>query len=252
MTMKTVEKTIEVLEAFLKRETEIGLAEIAKMVGLNISTAHRIVSTLVARGYLNQRQKRGKYFLAPKFLEFSNVIRRRMKIGEIALPVINNLNKMTSESVKLSVLDRDEAVCIEEIESSLHLRIFTRVGTRFPLHCTAAGKVFLAHMREDELERYVSAKGLFPCTNNTITDYGKLKEELAEVNRKGVAIDREEFDLGVKCIAVPVKDGNGDVVATISISGPSARLSSRRIQEIQPLIKDSGLEVSRAVGYGGG
>ena len=247
--MKTVEKTVDILEAFLKYEGEVGVAELARLVGLNISTAHRIISTLVKRGYLNQQQKRGKYSLAPKFLEFSNVVRQRMKIGEIALPFLDKLNKTINESVKLGVLDRDEVVCIDEIESSLQLRIFTKVGTRFPLHCTSAGKVFLAYMSEEEVERYVKSKGLPYHTDNTIREYSKLKEELLTIRREGMAMDREEFDLGVKCISAPVKDGNGNLVATVTVSGPSTRLNKHRMQEIKVLVMDCSSEISKAIGY---
>ena len=248
--MKIVEKTIEILEAFLKYEGEVGIAELARLVGLNISTTHRIISTLVKRGYLNQQQKRGKYSLAYKFLEFGSAIRQRMKIEEVALPFLTKLNKTTNESVRLGVLDRDEVVCIAEIESSLHLRILTRVGTRFPLHCTSAGKIFLAYMSEEEVERYVKNKGLSYYTDNTIREYSKLEKELLTIRHEDIAIDREEFNVGVNGISAPIKEEKGDVVATATVSGPSTRLSNNRMQEIKELVMDYCSEISKAIGYG--
>jgi len=248
-TMKTVEKTVDVLEAFLKHEGEMGITELAKVSGLNISTAYRIASVLVRRGYLSQRRKRGEYFIGPKFLEFSNVIRRRRKIENVAFPFLDKLNKLTNESVNLAILDRSEAVCIEQIESSQDLRIMTKIGARFPLYCTGVGKAFLAYMGEKEIERYARSKGLPYRTENTITELSRLKEELATIRQEGIAIDNEELELGVKCIGAPIFDSNGNVVATFNVSGPSVRLNSRRIEEIKSLIKHCSSEISRALEY---
>lgn len=248
--MKTIEKTIDILEVFLKQKDEIGIVELANLSGLNVSTAHRIASTLVKRGYLNQ-QRRGRYFLSPKLLQFSSVIRKRMKIGDVALPSLLKLNKLVDETVNLAILDNDGAIFIEVVESSHYLRTFPQLGANEPLHCTGVGKVFLAHMRDKELERFLNSKGLAHYTENTIRDVSKLKQELSIIRREGTAIDNEEFAPGVKCVASPIKDVNGNVVAAVSISVPSTRLSSEKVQELKPLVKSCGLEISRATGYRG-
>lgn len=246
--MKTVDKTIDVLEAFLKHESEMGITELARLSRLNISTVYRITSVLVRRGYLSQRQKRGKYFIAPKLLEFSSAIRQQMKIGNVAFPFLNKLHEVTNEAVNLAILDGSEAVCIEQIESSQNLRTMTKVGTRFPLYCTGVGKAFLAYAEEKEVERYARSKGLPYRTENTITELTKLKEELATIRQEGIAVDNEEFELGIKCIGAPIFDGNGNIVATFIVSGPSVRLNSSRIEEIKLLIKHCSSEISRALG----
>jgi len=249
--VKTVQKTLDILEAFLKQEDEIGIVELANLSRLSISTAHRIASTLVRRGYLNQRQKREKYSLSPKLLQFSSIIKSRVKVRDVALPFLDKLNKMTDESVNLAILDADSAVFIEHIESSRYLRISPLVGTREPLHCTAVGKVLLAYMREEELERFLNSKGLSYHTENTITDSSKLKKELSIIRQEGVAIDNEEFQLGARCVASPVKDCNGNVMAAVSVSGPSVRLNGERTRELKLLVKSRVLEISRAIGYRG-
>ncbi len=249
--MKTIQKALDILELFLDRDEEIGLAEIASLTGLNVSTAHRIVATLMKRGYLNQRQKRQKYSLSTKLLQFSNVLSKRMKIRDLAFPILDGLNKMVSESVNIAILDQNEAVYIEHIESNQNLRMFTQVGNRVPLHSTGVGKVFLAHMNGEQLEDFLNGKLLPSYTKNTITDVDKLKHELIIIREEGVGIDDEEKEIGVKCIASPIKNSTGSVVAAISVSGPSARLSNKRVQEIKPLIKSCALEISRAMGYQG-
>jgi len=218
---------------------------------MNVSTVHRAVMTLVRRGYLNQRQKRQKYSLGTKFLQFSQVLGQRMKIRDVAYPILDGLNKMVGESVNIAILDQIQVVYIEHIESSKSLRIFTHVGNRVPLHCTGVGKVFLAHMNDEELEKVLNGKDLPSYTKNTITDVSKLKHSFNIIRQEGIATDDEEMEIGVRCIASPIKNSNGSVIAAISVSGPSARLSTKRVQEIKPLVKSCALEISRAMGYQG-
>ena len=247
--MKTVEKMLDILEVFLEQRDEIGIVELANLSGLNISAVHRIASTLVERGYLNQQQKGKRYSLSPKLLQFSGHIQKRMKIRDVALPCLLKLNKMIDETVNLAILDADKAVFIDAVESSHYLRTVPQIGTREPLHCTGVGKVFLAHMREEELERFLNSKGLAYQTENTITDFSKLKQELSIIRREGTAIDNEEFETGMKCVASPVKNGNGNVVAAVSVTIPSARLNSERVRELKLLVKSCTLEISRGIGY---
>ena len=247
--MTTIGKALDVLEIFLARDDDIGLSELASLSGLNIATTHRIVFTLVKRGYLNQKQKRQKYSLSTKFLQYSNVLSRRMKIRDIAFPIVDALNKMVGESVNIAIMDRNEVVYIEHIETNKSLRIFTQVGNRVPLYCTGVGKIFLAHMDDDELQKALTITELLPQTINTVTDIERLKQELALVKTESVATDNEEMEIGVKCIASPVKNSAGSVVAAISVSGPTARLSNKRVNEIKTLVKSCAVEVSRALGY---
>lgn len=246
--MKTIQKAFDVLEIFLDRD-EIRLADLASLTGMNVSTAHRVVMSLVKRGYLTQRQKRQKYSLGTKFLQFSHVLSRRMKIRAVAFPILDGLNKMLGESVNIAILDQNEAVYIEHIESNQNLRIFTQVGNRVPLHCTGVGKIFLAHMNGEELEKVLNGKNLLAYTQNTVTDVTKLKQDLAVVRQEGIGTDDEEREIGVKCIASPIKNDIGSIIAALSVSGPSARLSSKRIREMKPLIRSCALEISRAMGY---
>ena len=251
ITMSTIGKALDILEVFLKRDDEIGLSELASSCGLNITTTHRIVHTLVKRGYLKQRQERQKYSLSTKFLQYSNVITRRMKIRDVASPILDALSKMAGESVNIAILDSNEAVYIEHIDTNKSLRIFTQIGNRVPLYCTGVGKIFLAYMRDDESQKVLKGNELLPHTANTITDVKRLKQELGQVKQEGLAIDSEEMEIGVRCLAAPVKNSSGNVIAAISVSGPSARLSDKRVNEIKPLIKSCALEISRALGYNG-
>lgn len=242
-------KTCEVLEAFLKeKETEIGISHLASLTGLRVSTVHRIASTLVGKGYLKQMGKRGKYTLGLKFLEFNNVINRNMRIRDIALPMLEELRMATGESANLAILDHDNVVYIEHVSSNQTLRTFTEVGNRAPLHCTGVGKIFLANMKEEK-RSLLSKKPFTRHTYNTITDFRELEKELSNIKQEGVAIDNGEMDIDVRCIAAPIKDKDGDVITALSISGPYARLNNKRVEELKPLVKSYGLEISRTLGY---
>ena len=246
-----ITKTLEVLEIFLRKsEGEVGISEIAQLSGLKVSTAHRIASLLVDKGYLTQSGKRGKYSLGLKFLEFNNILKRNFRITDIALPHLEKLRISSGESCNLAILDKNEVVYIEHIECNQTLRTFTVVGNRAPLYCTGVGKIFLAQMTED-LRQSIVRKPLMRFTDNTITDFAELEKEISLIQRENVSIDNGEMDIGVRCLAAPVKDSTGNVIAAISVSGPFTRLNNRRIEELKPLIKSCGLEISRAIGYTG-
>ncbi len=221
----TVNKGLDILEAFLQQPGEIGISDLSKLSRLNISTAYRIASTLVGRGYLCQKREKGKYSLGMRFLAFGSMLKKGIKVRNVALPFLEKLHEEAGEPVNLALLDSDSAVYIEHIDSTQTqtlLRTFTSEGNRVPLHCTGIGKVFLACMKDEEV-RFLT-RTLPRYTDNTITTFGKLKKELLIVRREGVAVDDEEREIGVKCVASPIKDWNGHVVAAISVSGPSARL----------------------------
>lgn len=248
--MQTLNKALDLLELFLKQD-EIGIARLAELSNSNISTAHRFTSTLVKRGYLGQEHKRGKYSLGLKLLELSNVLENKLTIRTIALPFLGKLNKAVGETINLAVLDSNEVVFIEHIESSQNLRTTSKVGSRLPLYNTAVGKVLLAGMTDEGVEGFLNSKCLTKYTENTITDSNRLKREIQIARREGVALDNAECLVGVRCIGSPIKDSTGKVVAAVSVSGPSVRLSNERVEEIKLLVESHGLEISHAMGYRG-
>ena len=242
-------KTFKVLEAFLiEQNGDIGISQLASLTGLKVSTVHRITSVLVAGGYLRQLGKRGKYTLGLKFIDFGNAIKRNLRIKDIVMPIMENLRTATGESVNLAIRDQDNVVYVEHVDSKQTLRTFTEAGNRAPLHCTGVGKIFLASMREEE--RIILSKKLFTrFTDNTITDFREMEKELSIIRREGIAIDNGEMDIGVRCIAAPVKDSDARVIAALSISGPYTRLNNKRVEELKPLVRGYALEISRTLGY---
>ena len=246
----SISKALNILEQVLALRDEVGISKLAELVGLNVTTTHRIANLLVKRGYLRQTQRGGKYSLGLKFLEFGAAYKEMLKIREVALPFLENLHKTVDESVNLAVLDSGQAVYIDHISSHHSLRTFTEVGNRVPCYCTGVGKIFLAYLPTDKVDAIVG-NDLDPHTANTITDVDTLKGQLLTIKQMGLAIDNEENEIGVRCTAAPVKDFNGDVIAAISISGPSVRLSTQRLFNLGPSVKDCALKISREMGYMG-
>jgi DNA-binding IclR family transcriptional regulator len=253
MAMQSSEKTLEILEEFLNQPAGITVSKLANLRGLSVSTVHRIVSVLKKKGYVNQRSRRGKYFLGSKFFEFCNILRTAMKIEDVAHPFLKKLNRTVGEFVHLTIMKGNKAVDTEQIPASkrLKLQIEFRLGDELPLYCTAVGKIFLAHMTEEELERYFNTTIIESNTKNTITNPSKLKEQLQVIKKEGVAFDHEEFEVGLSAVASPVKGRNGDVVASIGIAGPTARITTRKMRKLAMIVKSCALDISWALGYEG-
>jgi DNA-binding IclR family transcriptional regulator len=252
--IRLVNRTLDILELFLVSNQEMRLSDLAELTGLDKSTVNRIAATLVDRGYLIQPEKRGKYSLGLKFLDYSGLIKRNSKIREIALPHLLKLSRVADESVILSIRDARTPRLVaynETIPSSHALRIVPEEGTLFPLYCTAVGKIFLAAMSEADLENYLSSTDLKSYCSNTITDPTRLKANLADIIREGVAFDDEEFILGARGISAGIRSSEGRVAAAIAILGPAVRLTLRRMKGLVPDIKSCALDISRELGYKG-
>ncbi len=245
--MKTVGKVLDTIEYFLENQQEIGIVELSKSMGTNVSSNYRILSVLVKRGYLKQTYKRGKYSLGLKLLQYG--VGQKLDIVNIARPFLEKLNVATGESVNLAVSSSNEVVYVDHIHSKYLLRTFTEIGNAVPKYCSGVGKALLAHLTPKQLKDYLDNVELVPYTMNTITDPIKLKDELKIIKRRGVSIDNEERESGIRCLATPIRDAHGDVVAAISISGPATRMEDSVIRNYEPLIIKSGLEISAILGY---
>ena len=247
--METADRIIDVLETFLDFKKGIGVVDLAKYSGNNVTTAYRIASTLVKRGYLLQPKKRGKYYLGPKLLRFKSVINMSNEVTEVARPFLIELNRRTKESVNLALLDENEAFYISHIDTDYGLRSFTQVGNRVPLYCTGVGKVFLADMTDEELNDYLQKQKLLPYTSNTITKREKIVKDIKLVRQNGVATDDEEFERGVKCVSAPIYSMAGHTIASVSISGPSVRIDNTTEKLLKSVVRECAQKISQALVY---
>jgi IclR family acetate operon transcriptional repressor len=248
--MKSLNKALDILEVFVDLGGgEIRLSELAQLTGLNKATVSRIVSALVKRGYMSQVERRGKYILGAKFLNFGAVIKQKNRIKDIAMPHLVKLNQLVEESVALFSLDREKAVFIEEVHSKYILRLPPDTTAMPPLYCTAIGKILLASKAARELERYLHNTDIKAYTPNTITDLNRLKSQLMTVAKEGVAYDDEELYPGFRSVAAGIRDAEERLVAGVGVQGPSVRFTRAIMKEIAPDVKHCAMAISIDLGY---
>ena len=226
--LSSVANSLRLIRAFSEDHYEIGISDLAKRLGLAKSTVHRLASTLLDQGMLEQNAGDGKYRLGLALFELGTLVRRKMDFTMEARPFLRTLMEKTGETVHLAILDHDSVLYIISMESKQALRMGSKVGTRVPVHCTAVGKALLAFQPEPEIARII-ARGLAASTPNTIADPHALQRELASVRARTYAIDDEESEVGLRSIAAPVRNDSGNVIAAISIAGPVHRMTRKTL-----------------------
>jgi len=229
-----------------------GVTELSRAVGLHKSTVHRLLGTLMRRGYVEKELETENYRLGIKLLMLGSSILDRIDLRNIARPYIQELSKKTKEVVHIAILDEDEAVYIDKVESPDHsIRMYSQVGKRAPLHCTAVGKVLLAALKDEEAEKILRQKGMPRFTKSTITDMQQMKEELSTIRKQGYGFDEIEHEEGMRCVAAPIYDRSGKVIASISISGPIIYVTHFRMPELTDELLKTAKEISYQLGYTG-
>ncbi len=249
--MKTVNKALDIIETMNNHQDGLRLSEISKLTGINSSTVRRINSTLVKRGYLFQKQKRNKYILGHKFLEFTSPSDSVMSLKELAYPFIQKLSEAVSETVVMGMLKEFECVPIADSVPDQLLRVVSNEKNKLPLHCTAIGKVLLSYMPDKRIAYYFNTTKFVPYTDNTVINKIQLKNEIDIIRRDGVAFDDEEHIIGIRSVAAPVFGENKAVLSAISIVAPSVRLSSMKMRQLASSVKSCALSISKSLGYKG-
>jgi DNA-binding IclR family transcriptional regulator len=245
--LRSVNNALAVLESFSVERPEIGVTELAHTLGLGKSTVHRLLTSLASRGYVRKNPDTERYCLGFKAFEVGSLAAGRGAIREIAAPFLRSLMLATKETVHLGVLDEWEVVYIDKIESDQPLQMYSRVGRRAPLHCTALGKSLAAWETEEWIDRFLGRRPR-AYTTATLTEPADLRRELAKIRAARYALDVEEFAQGLKCVAAPVFDHSRRVVASLGIAGPSVRLSSDRLPRLAALVRETAAGASRALG----
>lgn len=245
--LRSVNNALAVLESFSVERPEIGVTELSQTLGLGKSTVHRLLTSLAARGYVRKNPETDRYCLGFKAFEVGSLAAGRGAIRDIAAPFLRSLMLAAKETVHLGVLDEWEVVYIDKIESDHPFQMYSRVGRRAPLHCTALGKSLVAWEPDDWIERFLRRR-LRSYTPSTLTEPADLRRELAKIRTARYALDGEEFALGLKCVAAPLFDHSRRVVASVGIAGPAVRLSSDRLPRLATLVRESAAAASRALG----
>jgi len=246
--VQSVDRAIQILKLFSEDRKEMKLTEIANELDLNKSTVYGILSTLKYHGLIDQDEKTQKYRLGLYLMRLGNLVANSIDVINIAHPIIEEVSHRLNETVHLSKLDRLEIVYLDKVESNQSVRISTAIGTRKPAYCTGMGKVLLAFSDLNEVEKSLPDK-LQVFTPNTVIDKKVLLEELRDIKKIGYAIDREESEIGLMCIAAPIFDYNGEVKYALSVSGPTPRITGERLEKIINIAKDAARKISYKLGY---
>ena len=251
--VQTIERASSILDILGQSPNGISIRELSSKIKLPKGTIHRLLSSLSYFGYVRQDPKTRNYLLGFKLVELGNLLLNQLDLRKEAEPFLKDLAERTKETVHMVLLDRNEVVYIDKVETDQHtsgLRMASRVGLRNPAHSSAVGKVLLAHFSEEELNNFTKEKGLLKRTENTITDPGRLREHLSIVRAQGYAIDDEENEKGIRCVAAPIYNEVGKPVAAMSISGPAFRITKKVIQEsLKKEVMETALKVSQRLGF---
>lgn len=243
--VQSLERALDILEVLGRSDGELGVSEIGEEVGLANGTVHRLLATLTHRGYARQNPRGRKYTLGVKTLMLASSAHERL--GPFSRPFLRELMEASGESSNLATLDKTSVIYLEQVPSPRMVRMFTEPGNRVTPHSSGTGKVLLAYQTEHAVDSILRRTELPRFTKYTTTDPGRLKEELARIREQGYALDSEEMEEGVRCLAAPVFGPDGGIVAAISISGPVGRLDGSRLDEMIPLIKRVAREFSESL-----
>jgi len=244
-----ITRAFDILEAIAERERGMTTSEVSRRLGIPKSSASYILHTLEQRGYLKRQATTRRYQLSLKILNITRHLLADLDIRELARPTLRELVEQSGLTAHLAVLDQGEAVYIEKIEAPGFVRMNTWIGRRLPVHSTSVGKALVAYLDEATVKALIKERGLRKQTPKTIASCAEFMHELARVREHGFAIDDEENSLGVRCVAAPVFDAAGCVVASIGVTGTTTQNDLRRLPRTATLVKEAARKLSQQLGY---
>jgi IclR family KDG regulon transcriptional repressor len=244
--VRAVERATWILSAFDGEHAERGVSEIAQATGLHKATAHRIIMTLLNCGFLERTATGERFRLGLRLVELGLGALRRLDFRQAAFPYMQQLVERFNETCDLGIFDRGRVLYVEVVHSEHSLTVAARVGRHLPVHCTASGRVLLAFLPPEVVEPILSAP-LPAYTEKTITSPTRLREELKATRQRGYGLDDEEFEAGIRAVSVPIRDIDGNLIAAMSMLGPSNRLTAERISEIAEALVETANAVSAHV-----
>ncbi len=245
--VQSVDRALTILE-MLARDGEAGVTEIAGELGVHKSTAFRLLATLESHRLVEQDGDRGRYRLGVGNLRLAGATTARLDLVSEARPVCRQLAADTGETVNITVRSETSALYLDQVAGSSALQSHNWVGQHIPLHATSNGKVLLSELSDADLK--AALRDLPRFTDSTVTSRKNLKTELAHVREAGYAVAVDELEVGLTAAAAPIRSAHGDIVASMSISGPTFRLTDEKLAEAVPMLVAAATEVSHRLGWG--
>ena len=241
--IQSLARGLKILDILGQNPDGISITELSERLDVDKGSASRLVATLASHGYAERDEVTRRYHVGSQIVSLSRSVLNRLPLREAAKPFLRQLMERTGECAHLGVAAQGKVMYIDQVESPVTLRVNAQVGTMNPLYCTALGKILLA-FSDLELPAEMPA-----FTEKTITDFGTLKEHLEQVRRLGYAVDDEEFDTGVRCIAVPVFDFRNKLAGAIGVSGPATRVTLARLPEMTAAVIEIGKALSERMTF---
>lgn len=247
---QSLQRALDLLEVFLSDNSEMGLAQLAAATQMNRATAHRLLTTLEARGYVQRDRDTRKYSLGVRVFDLGARFQHQLDIRRAALPELTSLVEQTGQAAFLCVRDGDEALCLERVGGRHRVRIFAlQLGERQPLHCGAAPRALLSGLSDSEVLAYARRTGLPSFTPKTIATADQLLHDARQTRDREYVLSNEDVTAGIAAVGAPVRDHSGQVVASISVSGLAATYTSERIAELADAVRSAAYRLSRQMGH---
>lgn len=248
--VQSLERAFSLLEALSRKPDGMQLTELAQVTGLHKSTVHRLLASLAALGYVKRPEEGGKYRLSLKLLELSGRLTENIDVLELARPHLEQLRDFSNETVHLVVRDGPDIVYIYKAESGgSFYRMFSRIGMRRPMYCTASGKSILATLSDEEVLSVWKQSEIVPFTEKTVVTLDRLQADLQTVRARGFAVDDEENEVGVRCVAAVIYDYTGKGAAAFSVSAPVMRMGEERTEQLAARVLETRGRISAELGY---
>jgi DNA-binding IclR family transcriptional regulator len=248
--VESADRVLRILESFSPRESDVGLAAVAERVDLPKSSAHRLLATLIAHGFVDRDPATRRYRLGIRLFELGSAAIHERGLHSVAQPLLEELSRTTGETSHLAVLSGIEAVYIYKVDGPSDISMSSRVGGRALSHATSIGKVLIAWAPSEVIDE-VRKRPMISCTPNTISSVTLFDAELVRVRARGYALDLEEYAEGLRCIAAPVRDQTGRVTSALGIAGPRSRLEGQRLDHLIPMVVEAAQALSQNLGYVG-
>ncbi|MEK4425774.1 IclR family transcriptional regulator [Solibacillus sp. FSL K6-1523] len=248
--VQSIERAFVILEQLSEHPNGMQITKLAGNTGLSKSTVHRLLATLIELQYVIQDEETERYKLSYRALYLSRNILSNSSLITIAKPILQKLVEEINETIHLCIEEKEEVVYIEKIESNQTIRMYSRIGSRAPMYCTGVGKMMLSDKSDSELTNIANRIHYTKKTNNTILNTEDLMLEINTIRKQGFALDNIENEEGIRCIAAPIYDFSGKIIASFSISGPSSRITLERIDnDLAEKILATAKIISLQLGY---
>lgn len=247
--VRALDKAIFILETLSGIDGDIDLASLSKQVKMPKSTLLRLLNTMKNHNLIRQEENTKRFSLGLGLVALGKAAEKNFSLAEAIHPFLVDLAEKTGETASLTMLEGDHAVYIDQVVSKNMIRGQPRIGLSLELHCSSGGKVLLSSMSDEKLRDFLKGRQLREKTSKTITDYSKLQKEIQKIREQGYAVDDEEVEVGGRCVAAPLRNKDGNVIAAISVMGPTTRIRQKDLNEIAKIITEEVMKASYSLGY---